>query len=366
MKIFEIIKFEGPNDVFVWKHPIEDFNTQSQLIVNANQEAILFKNGEALDSFGPGRHTLSTDNVPLLKSLISLPFGGKTPFSCQVYFINKITSMNFRWGTDAPISVEDPKYQIFVKIKANGQMSVKVEDARKLVLKLVGQISEFNHQTLQDYFRGLMMTKIKEKIASIMINRNISFLEVSVYYGEVSNLIKEELTQEFETYGFKLVNFYINNISVNDEDFAKLKASKEDVAITRTTADAEAYKTIKEGEAMAKSREVQGYSYQDERSYAVLEKAAKNEGTSGTLMGAGMGLGMGIGMGGPIGRNIGGLAQTYLNGEQKAAKPQEKAVSKFMSVEEENLKEFKFCINCGYKNVKAAKFCMECGTKIGE
>lgn len=88
MKIIDIIKYEGDNSTFVWKHPAEDFNTLSQLIVHESQEAILFRDGQALDLFGPGRHTLHTQNIPLLRRLINLPTNGESPFHCEVYFIN--------------------------------------------------------------------------------------------------------------------------------------------------------------------------------------------------------------------------------------------------------------------------------------
>ena len=89
MAILSVIKHEGPNNLLVWKAPHEDFNTKSQLIVHESQEAVFFKNGQALDTFGPGRHTLDTQNIPLLRKLINLPFGGESPFHCEVYFINK-------------------------------------------------------------------------------------------------------------------------------------------------------------------------------------------------------------------------------------------------------------------------------------
>ena len=98
MAIFEVIKYEGDNSTFVWKHPAEDFNTKSQLIVHETQEALLFKNGVALDLFTAGRHTLDTQNIPLLRKFVNLPFGGVSPFHCEVYFINKVVSMDVLWG----------------------------------------------------------------------------------------------------------------------------------------------------------------------------------------------------------------------------------------------------------------------------
>lgn len=89
MAIAEIIKYEGDNKTFVWKHPSEDFNSLTQLIVHESQEAIFMMNGQALDLFGPGRYTLETQNIPALGKYLNRTTGDKTPFHCEVYFINK-------------------------------------------------------------------------------------------------------------------------------------------------------------------------------------------------------------------------------------------------------------------------------------
>ena len=135
MAILSVIQYEGPNDVLVWKAPQEDFNTKSQLIVHESQEAIFFKDGQALDLFGAGRHTLNTQNIPLLGKLINLPFGGESPFHCEVFFINKAHSMDVRWGTGNRIPIQDPVYGVILPIGANGQFAVQVEDSRKLLVK---------------------------------------------------------------------------------------------------------------------------------------------------------------------------------------------------------------------------------------
>ncbi len=96
MAILDVIKYEGGNDTFVWKHPAEDFSTKSQLIVHETQEAVFFKNGQALDLFAAGRHTLDTQNIPLISKFVNLPFGGVSPFHCEVYFVNKVVSMDIR------------------------------------------------------------------------------------------------------------------------------------------------------------------------------------------------------------------------------------------------------------------------------
>lgn len=130
MKIADIIKYEGDNSTFIWKHPIEDFNTTTQLIVHESQEAIFFMNGQALDTFGPGRHTLKTQNIPFLRKLINIPTDGKTPFHCEVYFINKTVQMAVKWGTDSKVRFIDSLTGVPLEIGASGDMNLQVSDGR--------------------------------------------------------------------------------------------------------------------------------------------------------------------------------------------------------------------------------------------
>ena len=102
-KIADIIKYEGDNATFIWKHPVEDFNTGTQLIVHESQEAVFFMNGQALDLFGAGRHTLATQNMPFISKFFNRPTGDTTPFHCEVYFVNKTEQMEIKWGTDSRV-----------------------------------------------------------------------------------------------------------------------------------------------------------------------------------------------------------------------------------------------------------------------
>ena len=135
--IAEIIKYEGDNSTFIWKHPMEDFNSLTQLIVHESQEAIFFMNGEALDLFGPGRHTLETQNIPKLGKCLNRTTGGETPFHCEVYFINKTVQMAVKWGTDSKVRFLEPTYGVPLEIGASGEMNLAVSDSRKLLIKLV-------------------------------------------------------------------------------------------------------------------------------------------------------------------------------------------------------------------------------------
>ena len=127
-QIADVIKYEGDNSTFIWKHPCEDFNTLTQLIVHESQEAVFFMNGQALDLFGPGRYTLETQNIPKIGKLLNRTVGDKTPFHCEVYFINKTEQMAIKWGTDSKIQYVDPTYRFPISIGASGEMSLRVQD----------------------------------------------------------------------------------------------------------------------------------------------------------------------------------------------------------------------------------------------
>src|ERR1035437_6048369 len=121
MAILDVIKHEGPNDVLVWKWPGENITSLSQVIVNQTQEALFYKNGQALDLLGPGRHTLSTANIPMMKTIIGAPFGGQSPFSAEIYFIDKAVLLDVKWGTPRPVPILDPLLNVFLPVRANGQ-----------------------------------------------------------------------------------------------------------------------------------------------------------------------------------------------------------------------------------------------------
>lgn len=131
MAIIDRIKYDGPYDGLQWliyKYPSEQFVLGSQLIVNQGQEALFFKGGEILDLFRAGTHTLTTGNLPLLNKLVNLPFGGRTPFTAEVYYVNTTANMNMNWGTSTPIPIEDPKYGLLLNIRAYGKYGVCITD----------------------------------------------------------------------------------------------------------------------------------------------------------------------------------------------------------------------------------------------
>lgn len=353
MAIAEVLKFNSDASIFAWKHPNTELSTWTQLIVNEAQEAILVKNGQIADVFGPGRYVLSTDNIPVLQKLINIPFGGKSPYSAEVWFINRAFALDIKWGTTTPIQVQDPKYGVFVPLRAFGQFGIQVEDSRRFLTKLVGTLSFFNTNTLTDYFRGLYLTRVKDKISTCLVSSKISILEINSHLDEISNELSKQFKEEFADYGISIKSFYVNDINVPEND--------------------PAVKQLKSALAKRAEMDILGYNYQQERTFDTLNTAAGNQGAAGTVMGAGVGLGMGFGIGGTIGNAAGNMDNIMSTKENKKDCP---ACGAKIG---ENLK---FCPQCGADTTKevasfelkcsscgasysaGTKFCPECGRKF--
>ncbi len=362
--ILDTIRFEGDNNNIVHKHSIQDFNSKSQLIVGESQEALFYKDGQALDLFGPGRHTLDTNNLPIMKKIFSSIFGGNNPFQCEVFFVNKVSVLDILWGTDLPITLEDPKYNILVNIKSFGQMGIKVLDTRRFIIKVVGQLENYSIESIRLATKGMVKLVIKETIAKAIVDSGLSVLELPAKLSEISERIRVLLNVHLEPIGLVLENFFVTSISADKDDLEKLRQVKEKRMEALTDIDIESIKTIRMSQARAVARETEGYSYQDERKFDILQAAAANEGVSGSIMGAGMGLGVGFG----VGEEVSKVANQTFNQPKNSLCPNcqspVNANSKFCSSCGQPLTVKKiFCINCGAELPSGAQFCSECGTK---
>ncbi len=333
--IFQIVKYEGDNSTFIWKSPIEDFNTGTQLIVHESQEAIFFMNGQALDLFGPGRHTLETQNIPLIRKLLNMPTGDQTPFHCEVYFVNKTEQMSLKWGTDSQVQYLEPTYKFPLKIGASGEMSMRVSDSRKLLVKLVGTETYLGQSGLVQMFRSFLMARVKPYLAQTMQSSEFGIFEVDSHMDELSGALHKQLMPDFADYGLSLERFFVTTIVKPDGD--KAYESFRDIHIRQYTdiANAQlrqkvgiidqqtsAQRMVIESAAIAQKRAQEGYTYQSERSYDVAEQVAKNEGV-GNFSNAGIGLGMMGGVAGGMGAVVAGITTDSLNpaiSQQGAAK----------------------------------------------
>lgn len=317
MALVDIVKYSGTLEEFIWKYPRDDLGTWTQLVVNETQEALLLKDGKICDLFTTGKYILESKNIPILNKIINLPFGGESPFKVEVWFINKRYNLDVKWGTPSPIQLQDAKYKIFIPVRSFGQFGIRIEDSKLFFSKIVGTKTIFTKNEINLFFRGLYLTKIKDMISSYLVKRKISILEINAYISELSDYISDSMKQVFKGYGIELVNFYINDINIPEDDSG--------------------VKRLKEALAKRAEMDIVGYNYLQERSFDTLEGAAKNTGTSSNFINSGIGMAMGVG----LGNNFSNKVNSNL----------------LINTEEEKIK----CIKCGTELKRGAKFCFECG-----
>lgn len=346
MNISQTLQFEGPIDSLVWKNPIEDFNTASQLIVDETHEALLVVNGNACDLFGPGRHTLETPNIPLVKRIINLPTGGQTSFPCKVFYINKVHQMDMTWGIPGEITLNDPVYDIFLHVGMCGNMNFQVADSRKFMLKMVGFRDVFNAEEMVTKFRGIIKKYVKSYIAKIMNVGKVSYFDMNENLFDISEVVKEQLSPVFVEYGIDVLQFNIESVTVPDQDFDAVKKAKEARA----------------------SRNIQGYTWQEERQMEIVQTFAGNEGAMGSVGGAVGGFMMGSAFSG----SIADLARNALNPASNSIEnlsnnvksaPSDNAWPADNTPPQASALAGKFCIKCGNALFEEMVFCPKCGTR---
>ena len=359
MPIAQVIKYEGDNSTFVWKHPAEDFNTNSQLIVHESQEAVFFMNGQPLDLFGSGRYTLETQNLPILNKIINIPTGGESAFHCEVYFINKVEQMAISWGTDSKVQYIEPTYGFPIYIGAGGEMSLRVQDSKELLIRLVGTEPDLSRAKLSSYFRAFLLARVKTYMAQVLKNEKISIFEIDEHLLEFSEELKKRLVGDFAEYGISLEKFFVTRIVKPDGDpqfenfkslhyrqYADIADAKIRQQVGVIDQQTESQKTIIEAQARAQRRSIEGYNYQQERGFDIAEKMAANEG-AGSFRSAGIGLGMMAGVGGTVGNAVGEAFSGALNGIHQGGGDL-------------------FCEECGAKIIPGSEFCDECGHPLNK
>lgn len=344
MALFDVIKHEGPNDVLVWKWPGEEITWGTQLIVNQTQEALFYLNGQVMDVLGPGRHTLQTANIPILKSIINIPFGSQSPFKAEIYFVDKAVLLDVKWGTQRPMPILDPILNIFLPVRANGQFGFRVSDSKKLVVQLVGTLETLSKDEVIDYFRGVVITKTKDHIAAKLMEERLSILTVNAYLEQLSKALKDNLSEDFAQFGLEIVNFWVNAIDVPDDDpqVQHVKQAMADKAEYRIMGD-EAYRV--------------------KRTFDVLQDAAKNESPNpSNMMGTGLGFGVGIGAGQGFANLAGGLIGAVT--PHPAALPAPSGMVKCKACGTEVYSAFKFCTTCGAAMVTPNAVCPTCSAEV--
>jgi membrane protease subunit (stomatin/prohibitin family) len=302
MTLIDVVKFDGNPSEFVWKFPSENLRYGTQLVVKPGQVAFFVKGGKILDEVKEGTVTLKSGNIPLLTTLLSLPFGGDTPFQAEVWFVNLLSKLNNPWGTALPIQLEDPKYGVVVPVRAFGQFGFRVSDPRKFLETIVGTAKVFTSMQVTDYFKGVLLSSVSSNIGKAVVRQNISLLQISAFLDELSGFCKEKISIDFQQFGLEMINFYFQSINIPEEDpsFIKLKEIK-----------------AKAAELNVIGRDI----YQLDKSMDVLKTAAGNEGMAGMVMSSGMGAGMGMMMGAQLGQQAGQMLGSLPPAGQAAPPP---------------------------------------------
>jgi len=285
MALIDVITWDGGENQVAWKFPSSNLRLGSQLVVKPGQSAFFVYRGKVCDEITEGTLTLKTGNIPLLTTLISLPFGGDSPFQAEVWFINRLAKLDTKWGTPSPIQVEDPKYGIIIPMRAYGQYGFRVGDAKVFLTTLLGAFPTITDEQIKQYFRGKVMSTVGTQIGTLF-NDKISFLNISAHLEELSEGARMKIAPAMEKYGIVLETFYFESLNVPEDDpsYIKLKQIKEKAA-----------------ELNVVGRDI----YQLDKSMDVLKTAAGNEGMAGLMMQSGMGAGMGMMMGAQLGNQAG-------------------------------------------------------------
>lgn len=310
-----------------------EFRLGSQLVVRESQAAIFFRDGKALDVFTAGRHTLSTNNIPILSSLFGIPFGGKSPFRAEVYFVSLREFIDMKWGTPQPILFRDTDLGM-VRLRAFGSYSLQIADPQLFVNKIVGQQGVYDTTQIQDYLRNAIVQNLTTILGQMMQ----SILDLPAQYNNIAAATRAAVLADFTTLGLQLRGFQLASVTPPEE----------------------VQKYIDQRSSMGAIGNMNQYT-QFQTAQAIRD-AANNPGGAGEAQGTGLGAGLGMGMGMAMAEQMrqsmqGGNANQ--GGQQGGA-----AAAPTGGGATDGGSGPKFCPECGQPVTPGAKFCQNCGHQL--
>lgn len=308
-----------------------EFKVGSQMIVRENQWAVFFRDGKAYDVFGPGRHTLATQNIPLLTAVLTTPLFGDTPFRSEVYYVSQRTYTDLKWGTAEPVLFRDSEFKM-IRLRANGIYTFRITDPKLFVLNIVGTRSIYTNGQIEDFLRGIIVGRL----ADILGETLDSVLDLPRYFDELGAGLKARIKDDFAQYGLAIVDFIVNAITPPEE----------------------VQKRIDERSGMEAVGGMDRY-FQFKAAQAIgdlAQGAGGGGGSGGSDLGSAAAAGLGLGTGAGLGMMIPGMLQQAMAG---GAQPKMRCPNCHQDVAVGS----KFCPNCGY-NLAATVKCPQCGNTV--
>lgn len=339
----KIIEWEDSSqNQIVWKYPMDGRKIfyGSKLTVRESQTAVFLNKGEIADVFEPGMYSLKTNTLPILSSLAGWPYGFKSPFFADVFFVNTKQFTNQKWGTTNPITMRDKDFGT-IRIRAYGTYAFKVTDAGVFLKELFGTNNSFTTEDITNYLRSMLVAGISDTIAE----SKIGALDLASNLMEFNKMVVTNIQHQFERLGLEVTNCVIENISFPE--------AVEKAIDTRTSMGVL-------GDHMD--------TFVKYQSAEAIRDAAKNQGVAGF----GTQMGTGIALGHMMTDSLNKASTPSESKEQKPSKICPKCgtecrpTAKFCREcgEKFPTKTEKFCPECGAKVSATAKFCGECGTKL--
>jgi membrane protease subunit (stomatin/prohibitin family) len=362
MAIIDLVRWapQGNQTIYAYRFPETNLSTFTQLIVQESQEAILFSKGQIIGKFGPGKYTLHTENLPILRSLYGLPFGGKNPFTAEVWFVNKLQPYNIDWSINR-MDIHDADYNTGIPLVASGRYGLKITDAEKFLVKIVGTKNSFDQNDLTDQFFGEFSTKTKSTVLQFMIKNRIGLKQISAHLDNISEHLKNVMLPFWENLGLDLTKFYVTSIEVDSSN--------------------EVGKRVLDAISRQSAQSIGGYTWQQEQAFGVANNAIdgfsnNNSGIIGAVIATNIMGGMG-GTGGVLKPeynqpSFGGVNQNPPNTNVPPANQFKEVYcsncsKKFSSTHSycpHCGDSYDACPKCGTDNDKNAKRCVSCGTNL--
>ncbi|MBP5309551.1 MAG: SPFH domain-containing protein [Lachnospiraceae bacterium] len=399
-----VIKNESMGNMLCYKVPCEDFNNGSQLIVAEYEEALFMKDGIVEETFTAGKYTLTTENFPFLTTLKSnLVTGGVSAYNCKIYYISKQDHPEKKWGTSEPINVLDPYWQTYLHVQGRGAYTIRVKDGKKFFIKMVGANRSSSDDDLVRNFRTAFIQNISDELAAYLTSSTEEIIVVCNRKKQLADALTNTLQPVLDEYGVELVNFYIENIGVVDDENLKsitrmrrerqermferqqnIEDERMKYGLSKEKAEADRYVSGQAAQADYERMKIRdqdgnnGWARQEEAE--ILKTMARNEGSAGEFAGAGMGIGMGLAMGG-ISKSLmgdmfpGGNANMGLADPNPSQAAGVKICPKCNATVPEGMKfcgscgslietPKKKCANCGAEIPEGMRFCGQCGTPV--